>query len=169
MKDKMDFVLTDGATVLGGRGITDYAICGMGGELIADIICRAPHLKDREINLILQPMSRQAHLRRYLAREGFEVKGESYSFDQGKYYVCLMAAYTGVCRDIDEIEAECGNPSSVFIGDKARQGYLKTLLAARERALRGKMLGGVSDIPEEKVIKGLKELLSETQNKGETV
>ena len=43
MVDKMDFILTDGATVLRDRGITDYAICGMGGELIADIIHRAPN------------------------------------------------------------------------------------------------------------------------------
>ncbi|MBR4835801.1 MAG: SAM-dependent methyltransferase, partial [Clostridia bacterium] len=58
MVDKMDFILTDGATVLRDREITDYAICGMGGELIADIIHRAPHLYDGGVNLILQPMSR---------------------------------------------------------------------------------------------------------------
>ena len=54
-----DFILTNGATVLSGKGITDYAICGMGGELIADIIERAPHLKDVGLNLILQPMTKQ--------------------------------------------------------------------------------------------------------------
>ena len=29
--DKCEFILTDGAAVLSGKGITDYAICGMGG------------------------------------------------------------------------------------------------------------------------------------------
>ena len=64
--DRTEFILTDGATALAGKGISDYAICGMGGELIADIIDRAPHLKDGTVNLILQPMSRQEKLREYL-------------------------------------------------------------------------------------------------------
>ena len=127
MVDKMDFILTDGATVLSERGITDYAICGMGGELIADIIHRAPHLYDEGVNLILQPMSRQATLRKFLASEGFRVSCESYSFDAGKYYVCLLATYTGERREIDEIEAELGSSSSEYINRDARIGYLTTL------------------------------------------
>ena len=79
-----EFILTDGATVLAGKGITDYAICGMGGELIADIIDRAPHLKDSNVNLILQPMTKQEKLRTYLASSGFSVTNESYSYDGGK-------------------------------------------------------------------------------------
>ena len=87
--DKMEFILTDGAAALRGKGITDYTICGMGGELIRDIIDRAEHLKDAGVNLILQPMSRQEKLREYLASHGFRIVKESYSYDAGKY--CLYA------------------------------------------------------------------------------
>ena len=38
--DRVEFTLADGADALSGRGITDYAICGMGGELISDIVSR---------------------------------------------------------------------------------------------------------------------------------
>ena len=54
--ENIDFVLTDGASALSDRGVTDVAICGMGGELIADIIDRAPFLKDANIRLILGPI-----------------------------------------------------------------------------------------------------------------
>ena len=159
LADKIEFILTDGAAVLDGRGITDYAICGMGGELIADIISRAPHLKDGSINLILQPMSRQAHLRRFLARGGFEIKCESYSFDAGKYYVCLLATYTGAPREIDGVEAELGSPDATYLGEASRIGYLKTILKARKRAYEGKRLGGIASPNEEKLIYALESLL----------
>ena len=41
--DRCEFTLADGAAALSGKGITDYAICGMGGELIASIIDAAEH------------------------------------------------------------------------------------------------------------------------------
>ena len=34
LSDKITFTLADGAAALAGLGITDYAICGMGGECI---------------------------------------------------------------------------------------------------------------------------------------
>lgn len=166
MTDFISFVLTDGATVLSEKGITDYAICGMGGELICDIIDRAAHLRTEGVNLILQPMSRQAILRKYLASHGFEIKCESYSFDAGKYYVCMLASYTGATREIDEIEAEIGNPTLGYKNSKARLGYLNTLLAARSRALEGKRLGGVTDSADEQLIFALQNAINILSQEG---
>ena len=136
--DKCEFILTDGATVLSGKGITDYAICGMGGELISDIIDRAPHLKDSSVNLMLQPMTRQEKLREYLAAEGYTIVKESYSLDAGKYYVCLLAVYTGKCREISELEAIVGSPDSEYINREMRLCYLASKLKSVERAYEGK-------------------------------
>lgn len=166
MSDKISFILTDGAAALSEKGISDYAICGMGGELIADIISKAPHLKAEGVNLILQPMSRQAVLRKFLAREGFEIINESYSFDAGKYYVCLLATFTGICREIDDVTAEIGSETSKFSGNEARRGYIETILRSRQRAFEGKRLGGVSDIPEEKIINALVETLEGLSKEG---
>ena len=166
MTDYISFVLTDGASVLSDKGITDYAICGMGGELIADIIDRAPHLRDGGVNLILQPMSRQSVLRRYLASNGFEIKCESYSCDAGKYYVCMLANYTGLTRDIDESEAEIGNPTVEYRNDSARLGYLKTLYAARSRAFEGKRLGGMVDSADEQLLASLTNVITILSQEG---
>ena len=164
----MDFILTDGTTVLAHRGIGDYAICGMGGELIADIIDRAPHLKDSSVNLILQPMTRQAHLRRYLAEAGFEVTRESYSYDGGKYYVCLLASYTGKCRELTDVEAELGIETPKNANNDAQIGYINTKIAALTRAAEGKRRGGETDIPEEEIIRAFKERLSLLSKEGKT-
>lgn len=163
-----DFILTDGAAALSGRGITDYAVCGMGGELIADIIDRAPHLRDGGVNLILQPMTKQAHLRRYLAEKGFSVIAESYSFDAGKYYLCLLATYTGEVRNIDGIEAELGGECRKMGDTYAEIGYIKGKIKAHTRACEGKKQGGEADPDEEKIIDALKERLKTLSDEGDT-
>jgi tRNA (adenine22-N1)-methyltransferase len=159
--DQMEFILTDGAAALSGKGITDYAICGMGGELICDIISKASQLYDGGVNLILQPMSRQATLRKFLAKEGFSVKCESYSYDAGKYYVCLLATYTGDVREIGEIEAELGFSDAEYRDTEARLGYLDTLYNARLRAMEGKIRGGMENPPERALLDAINEVRKE--------
>lgn len=139
---KCEFVLTDGAAALSDKGITDYAICGMGGELIARIIDDAPHLKRTGTRLILQPMTKQEHLRRYLAKNGFCVIGERYSFDSGKYYLTLCAEYSGECRELSDDEAELGT-ETVHDGDRVEYlGFLQGKRRAVQKAITGKKAGG---------------------------
>ncbi len=140
--DLVDFVLTDGAAALFGKEITDYAVCGMGGELIASIIDRAPHLCDPSVNLILGPMSRQSVLRKYLTSHGFEIKCESYSSDAGKYYVTLLATYTGNKTELDDAEAEIGVKNAKNVNVSAQICYLKTKLQAFTKQRDGKIRGG---------------------------
>ena len=156
-----EFILTDGATILAGKGITDYAICGMGGELIADIIDRAPHLKDSNVNLILQPMTKQEKLRTYLASSGFSVTNESYSYDGGKYYVCLLATYTGNCRAISPTEAVAGSADSVYINPECRLAYLNSKLRSQVRAMESKSNAGIDCTEDEELIANLRDLISQ--------
>ena len=123
-------------------GITDYAICGMGGELIAEIIEASEHLKRPSVRLILQPMSKQSHLRRYLAGNGFRTVGESYSYDAGKYYLCLAAEYTGERREIGDFEAEFGNDLTRESFSAEKQGYFNEKIKSLEKTVKGKIKGG---------------------------
>ena len=154
-----EFILTDGATVLSGKGITDYAICGMGGELIADIIDRAPHLKDPSVNLILQPMTKQEKLREYLALAGYKIIHESYSLDAGKYYVCLLANFDGKSREISPLEALAGSTESTYSGTEYRRKYLDNKLRSLVRASKGKKDAGIDCTDDEELISSLKELI----------
>ncbi len=158
--DRMSFVLTDGAAVLSGRGISDYAICGMGGELIADIISRAEQLRDPAVRLILQPMTRQEKLREYLASEGFKVLSESYSFDAGKHYVCLLAVYDGRAREITPLEAVTGFSDSDFSGRECRIKYLENKLRSLERAAEGKRQSGADVDADRELTAALKDYIN---------
>ena len=141
VRSRMEFIKTDGLDGLSSRGLTDIAICGMGGELIADILSRAPVVRDANIRLILQPMTRQEHLRRYLAREGFAITDECYSESDGKYYLTLAAHFTGEVRELTVEQATVGlvpvPPSCV-----AYRGYLMRKRQALSRAVEGKRRGG---------------------------
>ena len=158
--DKTEFVLTDGASVLADRGITDYAICGMGGELIADIIDRAPHLKDSSLNLILQPMSKQEKLREYLVGAGFDILAESYSLDAGKYYVCMQAKYVGQGREISAIESIAGLATSKYLGEDKRAIYLEKKLKSLRRMAEGRRAGGEDSSEDERLVSQLTKYLT---------
>ena len=139
--DRCEFVLTDGAEKALSYGVTDVAICGMGGELIADIIKRAGGLYDPKMRLILQPMTRQAHLRSFLLGEGFRIVREGYSREGGRFYLCIVAEYVGECREISEIVAEVGECTEI-VNKSAHTGYLKAKKSALEKAIRGRGIGG---------------------------
>ena len=141
--DKVELVLTDGAAELSCRGITDVAIFGMGGELIADIIGRAPFLKDEKIRLILQPMTKAEYLCDYLISEGFSVIGESYTADAGKFYRTVCVEYNkGVPSEENFSKIGLSTTPCEEIAQKI--GYLKARGASLSRAVSGKESTGLS-------------------------
>ncbi len=145
LAEKCELLLADGAAALSGCGITDYAICGMGGELIAEIIERAPHLFDKNVRLILQPMSRQEHLRRALYGMGFCILNEKYSVADGKRYVCMCVEFTGTPCEISDDVAHLG-PDVPHLED--RGAYLSYLVAKRDAVSRvaiAKKEAGIND------------------------
>ena len=147
---KCEFFLADGAAALSDKGITDYAICGMGGELIASIIEDAPHLKERGIRLILQPMTKQEYLRRYLAKAGFSIVDERFSSDSDKYYLTVVAEYAGLCRECSFEESELG-PDLPHTVDRVEYiGFLEGKRRAVLKALNGKKEGGVDTREDER-------------------
>lgn len=85
----------------------DVIICGMGGELIADIIAGCRFLS-KSTRFILQPMTKPEILRRRLYADGFEILEERTAYDGKRAYVVMLAAFAGEKRDIDEFFAYTG-------------------------------------------------------------
>lgn len=158
--DKCTFRLTSGALGLEALGITDYAIAGMGGELIADIIAASPHLSCEGIRLILQPMSRQSVLREYLAKCGFKTVAESYSQSAGKYYVTIAVEYDGVSRTLSEYECEFGKKEFIDTSDAACREFLSTKRRALLRTRDGKRLAKHDTGAEDRLIEYIDSLLN---------
>ena len=150
-------MLANGLSGMDDLGLTDIAICGMGGELIVDILMAAPFVKNADIRLLLQPMSRAEVLRAYLASEGFAVTAERYAIAAGRAYLCLAVAYTGVPYEVDPVCAVLGDRALRSEGDSvAYAAYLN----AREREalcrLRGKKSGGLATDAEDALLFAIK-------------
>ncbi len=156
---RMSFRLADGAACLSDEGVTDVAICGMGGELIADILSRAPFLEDGSIRLILQPMTRHAALRRYLAARGFTVVGEAFPLSEGKRYVVLAAEYTGTPYSLTPLECELGTLTREKLADPAFRDYIERRRRTLEKIAGGKRQGGESSDAEDALLSELNKLL----------
>ena len=154
-----EFILTDGATVLAGKGITDYAIAGMGGELIADIIDSAPQLRSEKVNLALQPMTKPEILRAYLYDNGFDIINEKYVADEGKKYVCMRACYVGSPVPYTPADIHFGKEC---FADKENSGwcdYMSEQYSRLQSVIRGKKLGALSTELEDELIKALSKRL----------
>lgn len=167
--DRIETVLTDGLCGLEDKGLTDIAVCGMGGELIAAILSRAPFVKNGDIRLILQPMSRPAALRRYLAEEGFAIGEEKCVRAAGKTYFCIAASFDGVRRSFSRLEYELGaynlaqeKPDAAFLS------LAQKTFAAQKKKCEGLRAGLRPDAEEENYLAALTELC-ERQKKEERI
>lgn len=102
------FLLTNGLTGIMAHKPTDIAICGMGGELIAEILRCAPEAHQKGIRFLLQPMTRQEHLRATLFSLGFAIIREEYVTEGDKTYLIIVAEYSGVTHPFTETECLLG-------------------------------------------------------------
>ena len=151
LRSRIRLVLTDGLAGLEALEprVTDISICGMGGELIARILGDAPFVRDPAIRLILQPMTMQPHLRRWLGENGFSVACERLCKTQnGKLYSVICCHFTGVCAAPaypligDAIVADDEN--APLLGD-----YLRARIETLERIISGRGGAGI-DCAEER-------------------
>ncbi len=88
----------------------DVVICGMGGELIADIIEGCRFLSENT-RFILQPMTKAEVLRRRLYINGFEIIEEQIAREFGRIYTVMLVKYTGEKREISDIFCHSGKIS----------------------------------------------------------
>lgn len=108
ISDKAEFFLSDGLKNVPLKGVTDIVIAGMGGELISKIIAADERTKTCGAAFILQPMTRAAELRKFLAENGFETDCEK-GVKEGRFiYSVIRCHYTGACRTLSPAEEIMG-------------------------------------------------------------
>lgn len=107
LEDRITVIQSDGLDLIPDEGITDVIICGMGGELILNILLRADWLK-RGVNLVLQPMTRASELREGLYENGFVIKSEKACRDGRFVYSVINAEYRGEARKLTPLQALIG-------------------------------------------------------------
>jgi len=87
----IDTRLGDGLSVLSPGEADVIVIAGMGGVLISDIISRGNETAVTANALILQPMTAQAELRRWLLSNGYEIIDEELAKEEHKIYEIIVA------------------------------------------------------------------------------
>lgn len=94
--------LSDGLEEVRPDEVDTVVIAGMGGEVMVQILQKAPWLKKGK-TLILQPMTSVDKLRIWLLEQGYRVECERAVQAQGKLYTGMLARYSGVPEPIDPL------------------------------------------------------------------
>ena len=93
--DKIELRLSDGLDNFKDNEVEEIAVAGMGGLLIASFIERTSWIKNRDIHMILQPMTHVEELRKALFDNGFIIDSEVVAKDTDKLYIIISAYYSG--------------------------------------------------------------------------
>lgn len=102
LEDRVNCVLTNGLDKIPPQDCV--IIAGMGGDLIADILKRAPWTKNGERTLILQPMTAAYRLREFLYQNGYTIEKETYAEEKEKLYAIIRAKPgKQICNNISEL------------------------------------------------------------------
>lgn len=162
LSDKIELVLSDGLENIKEDSCDDFVLAGMGGNLIAEILSKAPWIKNEKYNIIAQPMTHAEVLRQFFADNGFDIIKESTCVD-GKHCYCAMSArYTGEKHENDI--------SYIYVGrlfenkDKITREYInKLLFTLKKKHFALKAAGKTDEENLEQIIKEIEEKVEKTQ------
>ncbi len=87
--EKVELRLGNGLAPISPGDVNTIVICGMGGQLIIDIINNHLDVAKSAERLILSPQSHQPDVRRFLHRAGFRINDEQMVYEDGIYYFIM--------------------------------------------------------------------------------
>lgn len=155
--DRITLVLADGLSGIENYNPDDIIIFGMGGELIASIIDKAKWVRNPQIRLILQPMTRRAELREYLLAHGFCIIDEAMSEAGSRIYQTICAEYNGRGGEYDTAELLLGR-HNLRRSDELTCRYVGQLKAAYSHRKAAKTRAGYDTGGEDAVLEALSSL-----------
>lgn len=131
--DGMNFRLCAGLSGVAPEETDVIVIAGMGGETIISILQDAPWTADGRHRLLLQPMTKAAALRHWLADNGYTFTDEHLVEDKGRIYP-ILCVKGGVFRPLTEAEALCG---VLLADDPLYAAYLTEHITKLRRSAEG--------------------------------
>ncbi len=147
-EDRIRFCLSDGFDGLGEFDFDCACVCGMGGELIAELLKRyGPH---PDCRFFLQPMTAQDDLRRFLWENGYRIDREAFTRERDRPYAVLAVHFTG----------EAPQPyryADLFLGRErprtdAFAAYAEKVRAQAEKRLTGRLARGLDPTDERSLL-----------------
>ncbi len=159
LEEQITTVLTDGAAYFDSLA-DEFIIAGMGGELIYKIITEAPFLKNPDIHMVLQPMTKVPFLRRALLNDGFYIEREALVKEDGKIYTVLSVYYDGKKRELSDMEALTGNVENAVLDGNTRLlcDLLSLITHDLDNRIYGKREAGEDTSEENRLRRSIQEL-----------
>ncbi len=93
--DSVSLAVADGLSGFAPKGDYKLALCGMGGELIAQILSSGSAVAEGASLIVMQPMRGEEELRRFLLEAGYTFVDERVVCDDGRFYQIIAARYGG--------------------------------------------------------------------------
>ena len=149
LTDKIELILSDGLQNIPENSCDDIVIAGMGGNLIAEILEKAPWVKSENINIVAQPMTHAEVLRQWFIDNGFTINKEKTATDGKRYYCIISAGYTGKTVSHSESYIYTGEIKPVSETDIK---YLEKILTALTKKYDALMSANKEDPDNLKVI-----------------
>ena len=139
LSDKALFFQTDGLQGVEDDGsLTHAVIAGVGGNTAAKIISDSGIFKKKGLKIILIPAQKEEEIKLFLLESGYEITSEVAAEENGKYYDCILATYTGEEYSHDAFDLFIGHIADEEHVNPATAGYLRKRAGQLENILKGK-------------------------------
>ena len=131
VEEQLRFLRCDGLQGIDPKDADTVVIAGMGGETIIHILSQAPWTRNRNTLLLLQPMTKQEELRRWLNENGYAQYAERLVRDKNYLYPVFTVGeiYGGLDIEVDPLAGE----------------YLAQRIRRLTQAVDGLLKGGSAD------------------------
>jgi tRNA (adenine22-N1)-methyltransferase len=114
LSDRIQTRLSDGPAALGVGEAETIVVAGMGGELVLHILTDGEAVCRSAKELILQPQSEIAGVRRYLREHAYRIVAENMIYEDGKYYPMMrVVPVAGGAPRAAEIPVSGNEPRAV--------------------------------------------------------
>lgn len=114
------------------------SILGMGGEMIASILESAAWSREGKHLLVMQAMTMQPYLRRYLSQSGFSILDERICRENNRFYTVIVSRGGEKSMPLSEEESYFSAP---LLSDPLAKDYLSVQLKRQQAALSGMKAG----------------------------
>lgn len=133
LEDRIEVRQGDGLTVLQPGEVDTVCIAGMGGALMTEILAAAPEVWKSLTTLVLQPMTGEEELRRYLYAHAWHVADETLVVADDRLYTVIRAA-RGHRKMPDDVTLAIGPVLLTRKDERLRQHIESQLFLARRAA-----------------------------------
>lgn len=130
--------LSDGLSGIKEQETDTILIAGMGGALVIHILTEGRKVAQSAKELILQPQSEVAQVRRFLWQEGYDILAEDMVVEDGKYYPMMKVSFASTNR-----QQEAPTEAAFLFGPlllRQRHSVLQEYLL-REQKIQREVLG----------------------------